>query len=196
MNATRCFVLMFAAFVTIVLGQNRTERPRTIVETTRARLTVEVLSASFKVGSPLLLRVQFKNISGAPIHLTDSGPSDNYHVKVMDATGKEMTKTDRGESIQMGRDGTTKEIVTASGKKVVLSGGGPLKMQRIDLAPGAVWTDTLDVAEIYALTVPGSYIGQLFMTIPDWDERSAKDPLVLLKDERAIANGFTITITQ
>ncbi|MEP7352139.1 MAG: hypothetical protein ABI824_02805 [Acidobacteriota bacterium] len=162
------------------------------------RLSVDVASSSVKAGSPILLKIQLKNLSSQTVHMSDFGDVFNYHVRVLDAAGKEGPKTELGERLfqDVGMMFSKEVPGTKPGEKIRIGPSMPISIKSLTLAPGEVWVDTLDLTKIYVLP-PGVYQGQLSYTVEDRDGKPrTNDPLVVPTDERAFANGFTIVITK
>jgi len=102
---------------------------------------------TFKLGTPIVLKVTIKNVALRPVWIHVTGPEHDYELTVVDDSGKEPSRTDFGKSLLDERSGSAMQM--------------PLQPQE-EKQVG------IDVTKIYQLTKPGVYIVRLGrVVLPD-----------------------------
>ena len=111
-------------------------RPLPIKASTRLQPSAVVEPIAAKVGQPILLKLQLKNVSSKVVTVGDSNFYTDYDLVVTDLSGKEPQKTKFGLAIP----------------EMPL-----LRSTTLDIAPGEEVQATLEITKIYDPQRPGTY---------------------------------------
>jgi hypothetical protein len=154
--------------------------PRTpVVVSTRLQLHAEMESPTVKLGEPVVVKFQLKNVFSAAIRITDAWASYDYELVVTDASGKEPPRT-------------------ALGLKILRGDYTLLRSIGLDLDPGEQIEASIDIATIYLLTQPGTYSVRAMRNkiLGDAAEASSRNHNELARSvEKAASNVVQFTIT-
>jgi hypothetical protein len=131
------FLTCVALSAAVVYGQAFTDDKRTIKPSNRLQLIAEASSATVKLGQPVVLNLNLRNISAGTAILDKASPPFDYRLTVADASGKEPPLTD------WGRKSVAREVF-------------PISVDQIHLDAGEEIMVSVEIKG-YQLSQPGTY---------------------------------------
>lgn len=107
------------------------------------RLSAQLSSLQTKVDQPVLLRLTIKNVTKKDLEVHEALPRREFEINVKNSRGETVPLTDYGQQLY--------------GKHLFVTRRLGFKSRDIKVAPGEERQETIDIAKLRDLSVPGTY---------------------------------------